>query len=74
MTGIFIIYGATGYTGQLVSEQARQAGLGQRKRDRESSGTPSGSARGKCLNSFVPSLITISFSSLESEIQALKIF
>jgi hypothetical protein len=27
MTGKLIIYGATGYTGQLVSEQAKQAGL-----------------------------------------------
>ena len=27
MTGKLIIYGATGYTGQLVSEQAKWAGL-----------------------------------------------
>ena len=27
MTGKLIIYGATGYTGQLVSEQAKRAGL-----------------------------------------------
>jgi short subunit dehydrogenase-like uncharacterized protein len=27
MTGKLIIYGATGYTGQLVSERAKQAGL-----------------------------------------------
>ena len=27
MTGKLIIYGATGYSGQLVSEQAKRAGL-----------------------------------------------
>jgi short subunit dehydrogenase-like uncharacterized protein len=28
MTSKLIIYGATGYTGQLVSKQAKQAGAG----------------------------------------------